>query len=562
MLFTGNTAIDASGVTGGGGAASINGGALNVRNSTFSGNTGTNGGGLALQGAGPINLVNVTVTNNLADGNTGSGPCPVGGSVDGDGGGVAGLTMPVSNVNLRNTIVAGNQDCNSNNPNVSGFFNDQGNNFLNGNALLGPLANNGGPTFTHALLNFSPAIDAGNDCVFDNTCVPAVGVALITDQRGPGFPRNVNGDTVPGAHVDIGAFEKQSPSAASGSIGGRITDSDGNAVAGVAVRLSGTQDRLGITDSEGNYHFDGVETNGFYTMTPARLNYSFAPLQRSFTQLGEHTDVGFTALSTGGNLNPLEATEFFVRQQYLDFFGREPDEAGLSFWVNNIAACGVDSNCRIAKRTDTSAAFFLSIEFQQTGYLVYRMYQSAYGRLPGTPVPLRLAEFQPDTQLIGRGVVVNEGGWQAKLEANKQAYAAAFVGRARFTSAYPTMLSPVEFVDRLFLNAGVMPEASDRAAAIDEFGGASETSNAAARARGLRRVAENALLSQQEFNRAFVLMQYFGYLGRDPNTGPDTDFSGYDFWLNKLDSFNGDFRGAEMVRAFLVAGEYRGRFPR
>jgi hypothetical protein len=57
-------------------------------------------------------------------------------------------------------------------------------------------------------------------------------------------------------------------------------------------------------------------------------------------------------------------------------------------------------------------------------------------------------------------------------------------------------------------------------------------------------------------------MQYFGYLGRDPNTAPDTHFSGYNFWLNKLDSFNGDFRNAEMVKAFLVAGEYRGRFPR
>ena len=57
-------------------------------------------------------------------------------------------------------------------------------------------------------------------------------------------------------------------------------------------------------------------------------------------------------------------------------------------------------------------------------------------------------------------------------------------------------------------------------------------------------------------------MQYFGYLRRDPNTGPDTNFDGYNFWLTKLDTFNGDFRQAEMVKAFLVAGEYRGRFPK
>jgi hypothetical protein len=328
------------------------------------------------------------------------------------------------------------------------------------------------------------------------------------------------------------------------------------------VRLSGTQSRLTVTDSEGKYHFENVETNGFYTVTPSRSNYEFAPAQRSFSQIGEHTDAAFTASDTGSVLNPLDATAYFVRQQYLDFLGREPDEAGLNFWVNNIEACGADGNCRTAKRTDTSAAFFLSIESQQTGYLVYRMYQSAYGEMPGTPVPLRLAEFRPDMQLIGRGVVVNENGWQAKLEANKRAFALEFVQRARFVSAYPTTMTPDEFVDRLFLKAGVTPEFGDRAAAVAEFGGTADSGDVTARERALRHVAENSLLREQKFNRAFVLMQYFGYLGRDPNSGQDSDFSGYSFWLTKLDNFNGDFRRAEMVKAFLVAGEYRARFPR
>ena len=75
------------------------------------------------------------------------------------------------------------------------------------------------------------------------------------------------------------------------------------------------------------------------------------------------------------------------------------------------------------KRINVSAAFFLSIEFQETGYLVYRMYKAAYGNLPGTPVPVRLNEFLPDTQQIGRGVVVGEPGWQQVLENNKQAFA-------------------------------------------------------------------------------------------------------------------------------------------
>jgi len=105
---------------------------------------------------------------------------------------------------------------------------------------------------------------------------------------------------------------------------------------------------------------------------------------------------------------------------------------------------------------------------------------------------------------------------------------------------------------------------SDRAAAIAEFGAATNTADTTARARALRRVAENATLAQQEFNRAFVLMQYFGYLRRNPNDAPEAtrDFAGYNFWLNKLNSFNGNFISAEMVKAFLSSSEYRRRFGR
>jgi CSLREA domain-containing protein len=562
MLFTGNIAIDPTGFTGGGGAASGNGGTLNIRNSTFSGNTGTHGGAISVQGNSPLNLVNVTITNNLADGNTGTGPCPIGGSVDGDGGGIQGSSMPPALLNIRNSIVAFNQDCNANQPNLTGQIIDQGNNitFNDPSLNLGPLQNNGGPTFTYGLLAFSSAIDSGNDCVLTNVCVPPYGVAITADQRG--FPRPANGDTVPAAHVDIGAFEKQTPSAANSSITGRIVDSSGTPLEGAAIRLSGSQDRLTVTDKEGNYRFEDVATNGLYTVTPSRANFSFTPGDRTFTLLGDHTDALFTAFAASGFVNPLDTTEYFVRQQYLDFLNREPDEAGLSFWVNNINACGADAICRSGKRTDTSAAFFLSIEFHETGYLVYRAYQSAYGEIPGAPVPLNLAEFQPDTAMIGEDLIVNAPDWQAKLEANKQAYFAAFVARSRFTAAYSNLLMPAEFVDRLFSNAGVTPNANDRAAVIAEFANAQNSSDLAARAHALRRVAENSALARQKESQAFVLMQYFGYLHRDPNALPDGNFAGYDFWLHKLEEFNGDFRRAEMVKAFLVAGEYRGRFPR
>jgi hypothetical protein len=371
----------------------------------------------------------------------------------------------------------------------------------------------------------------------------------------------------PKANPDTGPSDPtvtpiDTPTASASSVGGQILDGNGNPVEGAAVRMTGSQTRLTVTDAAGNYHFDDVDTNGFYTVVPARSNFTFSPSQRAFSQLSQHTDAVFTATSTGTALNPLDTTEYFVRQQYVDFLGREPDEAGLGFWVNNIESCGDDARCRAGKRVDTSAAFFLSIEFQQTGYLVYRTYQAAFADMPGAPVPIKLSEFKPDTAEIGKDLVVNKSGWQTVLENNTQAYMTEFVQRPRFVSLFATTLTPTEFVGQLFANAGVTPSDAERAAAVNEFGSAGTSSDVAARARALRRVAESTALAKQEFDQAFVLMQYFGYLRRDPNTGADHDYSGFTFWLGKLDGFNGNFGDAEMVKSFLVSGEYRGRFPR
>src|SRR5207253_9647118 len=160
----------------------------------------------------------------------------------------------------------------------------------------------------------------------------------------------------------------------------------------------------------------------------------------------------------------------------------------------------------------------------------------------------------------GQGVVVGQTGWETVLENNKRAFALEFAQRSRFTSAFPTTMTPTQFVDALFTNAGVTPAATDRTAAIGEFGSATNTSDAAARARALRDVAENSILNSQEFNRAFVLMQFFGYLRRNPNDPQDTDYTGYEFWLTKLNQFNGNFVNAEMVKAFITSAEYRQRF--
>jgi hypothetical protein len=311
---------------------------------------------------------------------------------------------------------------------------------------------------------------------------------------------------------------------------------------------------------------DDSYAEGAETLTVTLTNAAGASL---------NTPTATVTISDNGDANgpnPIDQAGFFVRQHYLDFLNREPDPPGFGFWSNQITECQQPgATCDPAiRRINVSAAFFLSIEFQETGFLVERLYKVSYGDATGNStfggahqlaVPIiRFNEFLPDTQEIGRGLVVGDPGWEQVLENNKVAFILQFVQRARFTTAFPTSLTPAQFVDQLFLNAGVTPTAAERSAAIDEFAGAGTSADPAARGRALRRVAEHATVKLAEKNKAFVLMQYFGYLRRNPNDPQDADYTGYDFWLTKLNEFNGNFVNADMVKAFIVSGEYRGRF--
>jgi hypothetical protein len=260
--------------------------------------------------------------------------------------------------------------------------------------------------------------------------------------------------------------------------------------------------------------------------------------------------------------NAIDNSDTFVRQHYHDFLNREPDPQGLAFWTNQIESCGTDAQCRAVKRVNVSAAFFLSIEFQNTGYFVERMYKAGFGDInpPTVPVPLRFTTFLRDSQDIRSDVIVGVGNWQAQIDAAKKAYALAFVQRTAFLNRYPALTSATAFVGSLNANAGMVLSDAERSALISEL--SANPSDPALRADVLQQVAENALLQQREFNRAFVLMQYFGYLRRNPDAAPEPtlNFNGYNFWLNKLNQFNGDYIGAELIKAFITSGEYRGRF--
>jgi hypothetical protein len=157
-------------------------------------------------------------------------------------------------------------------------------------------------------------------------------------------------------------------------------------------------------------------------------------------------------------------------------------------------------------------------------------------------------------------VIVGVGDWQTQLDNNKKAFALDFVQRTAFLNRYPGITSETAFVDSLNTNAGMVLTDAERSALIAQL--APSPASPALRADVLRKVAENALLQQREFNRAFVLMQYFGYLRRNPDAAPESslNFNGYNFWLNKLNQANGDYIGAEMIKGFITSGEYRGRF--
>jgi hypothetical protein len=304
--------------------------------------------------------------------------------------------------------------------------------------------------------------------------------------------------------------------------------------------------------------FDGAGGN----LDTARIDAFLDPLQDGFPQNGKlfvtaDTDnFGLSGISFGPPNKHIDNTVDFVRQHYIDFLSREPDPSGLAFWVDGIDSCGSNQQCREVKRIDTSAAFFLSIEFQETGFLAYRLYKTSFPASTKRPRGLpRFHELLTDARTMGANVIVGQPGWLDRLEANKVAFINAFVARQEFQLAYPATLTPAQYVDNLNTLAAGALSTSERNALVNGLTGGQET-----RATVLRKVAEDVDFRDAEFNRAFVLMQYFGYLRRNPDDPPDLNFGGFDFWLAKLNQFGGDYRAAEMVKAFISSEEYKARF--
>ncbi|HEX7315324.1 MAG TPA: choice-of-anchor B family protein [Pyrinomonadaceae bacterium] len=243
---------------------------------------------------------------------------------------------------------------------------------------------------------------------------------------------------------------------------------------------------------------------------------------------------------------------FFVRQHYRDFLGRDPDESGQAFWTFDIEKCMGDYLCREVKRVNVSAAFFLSIESQETGLYAVRVQRVAFGRRSDdSATRMSFDELTADQRQIGQGVVVGQAGYEQTLDNNKNTYASQVAGGSAFNARFP-QTDALSYVGALYASAGFPPTLAERQAAVNAYNAAPTV--AAARAAALRVVADSNSVRAAEFNAAFVLLQYHGYLRRNP------DDAGYNFWLAKLNQFNGNYVEAEMVKAFISSIEYRQRF--
>ena len=238
--------------------------------------------------------------------------------------------------------------------------------------------------------------------------------------------------------------------------------------------------------------------------------------------------------------NPIDDAQLFVRQQYLDFLSREPDQGGWDFWTEQITSCPPgDAQCIHDRRVRVADAFFFEPEFQESGAYVYRIYRAGLGLMP------TYAQFQPDRALVLGGV---------NLDQSKTDFAVNFVRRDAFLQTHAANQTAEQFVDQIL--AGVLQTSGvDLSGMRQSLVGLYDNSDAG-RGNILRQIADNQDFIDAEYNRSFVLNEYFGYLRRDP------DQDGFNFWLDQVSRYplrDTDVQHA-MVCSFITSAEYQLRF--
>jgi hypothetical protein len=180
--------------------------------------------------------------------------------------------------------------------------------------------------------------------------------------------------------------------------------------------------------------------------------------------------------------------------------------------------------------------FALLADFPGTSFFVYRSWLVSKGRMPTRD------EFLHSMRLLGRGVFIGASDWEDKLKAN---------GLLVLTELNESVSLETndEYLTRLFKNARIPPENGMRAQLLGGLDKQTES-----RLSVLSRIVEAPEVYRREYNTAFVLVHYFGYLRRNPGDAPDTGLGGLNHWRAILDE-SGDYRSVS--RAFLESGEYK-----
>ena len=257
--------------------------------------------------------------------------------------------------------------------------------------------------------------------------------------------------------------------------------------------------------------------------------------------------------------------DFFVSQQYIDFLKRFPEPAGLQFYLDtlnpNTRCAPSDIDCIKNFRGIVAANFFRSPEFQRKGSYVMYLYMVSLGQRPVTVPELgdatkidrpHYAEFMSDLAAIS---TPNDD--PVLTETKKNALADAWVQRAEFQAKYPAGMSAATFVQTLLNTAGVT--IPNQAQLVSDLSGGVKT-----RAQVLRAIAESTAVSDKFYKQAFVTMEYFGFLRRDPEDchgSNDPSQCGYIFHNARFNlAIDPAVIENVIVRGFMESPEYINRF--